>query len=246
MRKLFPSLALLAAAALLTGCADSEPQSRQRTYENFPGAPSSAEAPLAPGASTGQGPIAELADPTWLEETAQQTKIPQRVLAAYAGAALRTSETQPQCQLSWNTLAGIGSVETAHGQYLGSSVDDAGQVTPGIFGPALDGSEGVMEIKDTDHGELDDDQRWDRAVGPMQFIPTSWEGPKQDGNADGNYDPQQIDDAVLTAAEHLCQGESLTTDAGWNSAIAGYNRSVVYANKVAEKAEEYATSNGGF
>ncbi len=146
----------------------------------------------------------------------------------------------PQCGLGWNTLAGIGAVESIHGSYLGASADADGLVSPPIIGIALDGSEGVMEILDTDGGELDGDVRWDRAVGPMQFIPTTWADFAQDGNLDGRTDPHQIDDAVLTAAHYLCaSGGDLTSDDGWQGALAAYNRSVSYAHDVADLATSY-------
>ncbi len=98
-----------------------------------------------------------------------------------------------------------------------------------------------MEIPDTDGGELDGDDEWDRAVGPMQFIPTTWEQWARDGNLDGQADVHQYDDAALTAAVYLCAaGEDLTTDQGWNDAVTAYNQSVQYAVDVARHAEEYA------
>jgi membrane-bound lytic murein transglycosylase B len=113
-------------------------------------------------------------------------------------------------------------------------------VSPSIIGIPLDGSEGVMAIADTDDGELDEDMEWDRAVGPMQFIPTTWADHAEDGNLDGEADPHQIDDAALTAARYLCEnGGDVTTDDGWTTALAAYNRSVSYANDVADLAESY-------
>jgi membrane-bound lytic murein transglycosylase B len=183
-------------------------------------------------------PISELPRSAWLRDASERTEIPVRVLAAYAGASLRLAQTQPECGLGWNTLAGIGAVESVHGSYLGARADDDGAVHPPIIGIALDGSEGVMAI--ADGGELDGDAEWDRAVGPMQFIPTTWETYAQDGNLDGRADPHHIDDAVLTAARYLCQtGGDVTTDDGWAAALASYNRSVSYAHEVAELAESY-------
>ncbi len=185
-------------------------------------------------------PLAELASQAWLQEASERTEIPVRALAAYAGASLRVAQIQPQCGIGWNTLAGIGAVESVHGSYLGARAVADGMVSPPIIGVPLDGSEGVMEILDTDNGELDDDTEWDRAVGPMQFIPSTWESYAQDGNLDDRADPHQIDDAALTAALYLCQsGGDVTTDDGWTAALATYNRSVSYAHRVAELAESY-------
>jgi membrane-bound lytic murein transglycosylase B len=201
------------------------------------------EAATAPG--TEPVPIAELARSAWLRDASERTGIPVRVLAAYAGASLRLVQLQPECGIGWNTLAGIGAVESVHGSYLGASADAEGAVHPPIIGIPLDGSEGIREILDTDDGALDGDAEYDRAVGPMQFIPTTWEAYAQDGNLDGRADPHQIDDAALTAAWYLCQaGGDVTTDDGWTAALTTYNRSVSYAHEVAELAESYAGEPG--
>lgn len=187
-----------------------------------------------------QQPITDAVDDTWLDSAAAATDIPRRVLAAYAGASLRVTQTYPQCQLGWNTIAGIGAVETLHGTYQGASTNETGLVSPKIYGPALDGSPGFMAIEDTDNGALDGDKEWDRAVGPMQFIPSTWDYIGQDGNGDGIKDPHHIDDAALAAAVYLCQGQrDATTDEGWQRGILSYNRSVAYTHQVATHAEEY-------
>ena len=41
-------------------------------------------------------------------------------------------------------------------------------------GIPLNGSNGTQRITDTDAGECDRDKNFDRAVGPMQFIPSTW------------------------------------------------------------------------
>lgn len=238
-----PLAAAFAAALLLAGCSPSE--GAWLLERDFPPAPhQQLPEAAAEGATVSDSvPLADLAGQAWLQEVSQRTEIPVRALAAYAGASLRVAETQPECGLGWNTLAGIGAVETVHGSYLGARADADGLVSPPIIGVPLDGSEGVMEILDTDDGELDDDTVWDRAVGPMQFIPTTWESYAQDGNLDGRADPHQIDDAVLTAALYLCRsGGDVTTDDGWTAALATYNRSVPYAHRVAELAESYGAS----
>ncbi|MFI8525937.1 lytic transglycosylase domain-containing protein [Promicromonospora sukumoe] len=229
-----------AAALLLSACATGERTWSEAMDRGYPPAPAQ-RVPTSAEEATEAVPVAELAHPRWLAETAERTGIPRRALAAYAGASLRLAETLPQCGIGWNTLAGIGAVESIHGSYLGAGVEDDGVVSPPIIGIALDGSEGVMEILDTDEGELDGDVRWDRAVGPMQFIPTTWGDYAQDGNLDGRTDPHQIDDAVLTAALYLCEsGDDVTTDDGWQAALGAYNRSVSYARDVAELATSYA------
>lgn len=242
--RLSPLFAL--AALAVSGCSASfQGASREDLPTTLPAAPeqvlpASAQNSAPDQQSADQTPIIELADSSWLDATAEATDIPRRVLAAYAGASLRVAQTYPECRLGWNTIAGIGAVETLHGTYRGASTDHDGNVTPKIFGPSLDGSPGVMAIEDSDRGELDDDTEWDRAVGPLQFIPSTWDYIGQDGNADGTRDPHHIDDAALTTAVYLCQGQRDTsTDEGWQRGVLAYNRSVAYANQVASHADTY-------
>lgn len=236
-RRILAASAITLMATLAVGCTGAD-ESVPYVDRGYPAAPAQ---DLADAARAGTGltgrPIASLPDPAWVSRTAQRTGIPERVLAAYGGASLRLSTDRPGCGIGWNTLAGIGTVESLHGSYNGATVGSAGTVTPPITGVPLNGSDGVMAIPDTDEGALDGDAEWDRAVGPMQFIPTTWLRYAQDGNADGETDPHQIDDAVLTAATYLCvRGEDLATDDGWNAAIAAYNRSRPYARDVADHA----------
>ncbi len=46
---------------------------------------------------------------------------------------------------------------------------------------------------------------YDRAVGPMQFLPGTWGRWGSDGDRDGVSDPQDVDDAALAAARYLCE-----------------------------------------
>ncbi|MDO4927560.1 MAG: lytic murein transglycosylase [Corynebacterium sp.] len=189
----------------------------------------------------------QLAD--WAAELSADTGISQQALQAYGLAELMAARLWPTCHLSWGTLAGIGWVETRHGTYSGSafdarSIDEEGYVLPAIIGVPLDGSAGVAEIPDTDNGELDNDTEYDRAVGPLQFIPESWKRLGMDGNGDGKNDPNQIDDAALTAAHLLCAGgdevRDLTTSEGWTQAVHSYNMSNQYLIDVRNAAANYA------
>ena len=196
--------------------------------------------PAATGGSSALS-VSERADPAWVARIAKAANIPERALAAYAGAALAIAETNPGCGLGWNTLATIGHVETEHGTMNGARIRDDGVAAPTITGVPLNGS-GVAEIRDTDQGRVDGDTTWDRAVGPMQFIPDTWEQHAQDGNGDGTADINQIDDAALAAAVYLCtSGGDLTQPTNWIAAINAYNPSVEYNNRVAEAANHYAT-----
>lgn len=183
--------------------------------------------------------IATLASSSWVGENATRLEIPERALSAYAGAAMQLAGEQPECGLDWATLAGIGQVESGHGTIFGGGIDSDGKQHPAIIGIALDGATTAL-IPDTDRGALDGDPVWDRAAGPMQIIPDTWRQYAADGNGDGMTDPQQIDDAVLTAARYLCAvGGDLRTDDGWIAAVAAYNDSTDYNHRVAEATSHY-------
>lgn len=178
-------------------------------------------------------------DITWVNQTARLTGIPERALLAYASADLIIDVESPNCGAGWNTLAAIGAIESNHGRFGGSKLSTDGVARPPIIGVQLDGVT-TAKISDTDKGILDRDAVWDRAVGPMQIIPSTWMRWRSDGNGDGLGDPQQIDDAALTAARYLCAQGSMATAEGWRRAVLSYNNSDVYVNRVALKANEYA------
>lgn len=183
-------------------------------------------------------------DAQWLIRAAAQTGIPARALRAYVAAAATANDSAPMCGIGWNTVAAVGSVESAHGTYGGGSFDTAGQASGPIVGPSLDGN-GFAAIADTDAGVLDGDAHWDHAVGPMQFIPTTWQLAGRDGNGDGTADPFNIDDAALSAATYLCaHGRDLSTAQGWTSAIYSYNQSDAYLSQVRAQATAYAVKTG--
>ena len=183
--------------------------------------------------------IAASADSDWLHATAASTGIPIRVLASYTGASLELRDEQPGCHLGWTTLAAIGSTESAHGTLGGTTVLPDGTTSRPILGPQLDGS-AFEPISDTDGGRWDGDESWDRAVGPMQFIPGTWSVWGADGNADGVADPNQVDDAVLATARYLCNSGDLSTGAGWQAAIYSYNHSDRYVATVSATATALA------
>ncbi|MFL1376267.1 MULTISPECIES: lytic transglycosylase domain-containing protein [unclassified Nocardiopsis] len=168
--------------------------------------------------------------------------IPDVVLFAYVAAASNVEDFAPGCEgMTWSLVAGIGYVESKHGTYKGAEADDEGNIRPPIIGEKLDGSGDKAEIKDTDEGEMDGDEEYDRAVGPMQFIPSSWEQYGQDGDDNGEKDPHNIFDAAAAAVAHLCRsgGNDLTTDEKMRKAIRGYNNSGAYVNDVMERKNHY-------
>ncbi|QRP44021.1 lytic transglycosylase domain-containing protein [Amycolatopsis sp. FDAARGOS 1241] len=179
----------------------------------------------------------------WARKVAAVTGIPARALHAYGNAELAMRSADPGCKVSWATLAGIGRIESNHGQYGGAVLEADGRPSKPIIGVPLDGSTGVRAIGDTDGGRFDGDPVTDRAVGPMQFIPGTWRKWAADGNGDGLGDPQQIDDAALAAGRYLCAGgRDMATASGWWSGILSYNNSTEYAQKVFGLADGYAKS----
>ena len=110
-----------------------------------------------------------------------------------------------QCHgLPWTVMAGISKVESDHGRFGGAVLQPDGTIRPPIIGIALDGTNGTARIPDTDGGRWDFDPVWDRAVGPFQFIPSSWRIFGGDGNNDGIADPNNVYDAIGAMRRHLC------------------------------------------
>jgi membrane-bound lytic murein transglycosylase B len=165
--------------------------------------------------------------------TASASGIPAAALTAYERAASVINAADRTCHLPWQLVAAIGRVESDHGRANGNSLTDRGIAKPGIFGPALNGRHGTSEIRDTDAGQYDQDSRFDRAVGPMQFIPSTWAIVGVDADNDGQRDPQDIYDASLASAVYLCSGsDDLSTTAGQRSAVFRYNHSQRYVDLV--------------
>lgn len=164
--------------------------------------------------------------------------IPPAYLVLYQDAVSQRCPTLP-----WVVLAAIGKIESDHGRTAGAGLGGDGRVSPPIVGVALDGSAGTQEIRDTDGGLFDGDRVYDRAVGPMQFIPTTWAVSGIDGSGDGFADPHNATDAVHSAAAYLCSvganDPSNIRDAVW-----AYNRSWEYVDAVLAQASLYA--DGGF
>jgi hypothetical protein len=167
--------------------------------------------------------------------------MPAPALLAYRFAETVMQRADPACAVDWSLLAAIGYVESDHGRHGGADVLSDGTSTPPIMGPRLDGDGDVAAIPDTDDGRLDRDRRWDRAVGPMQFIPSTWAVVGSDADGDGARDPHDLDDAALSAAAYLCAGEDdLGTRAGQRAAVLRYNPSVEYTDLVLRLAAAYA------
>ncbi|MFJ4966467.1 lytic transglycosylase domain-containing protein [Streptomyces sp. NPDC088729] len=168
--------------------------------------------------------------------------LPAAVLRAYRNAEVRLAQALPGCRLTWPVLAGIGQVES--GQARGGALAADGTTVQPIIGPALNGK-GFAPIRDTDAGRLDGDTRWDRAVGPMQFIPSTWAVWGTDGNDDRSASPHNMYDAALTAGRYLCAGGRNLSEAGdLRKALLSYNQSGAYADTVLGWIARYAGMPG--
>ncbi|MPY80820.1 MAG: transglycosylase [Actinophytocola sp.] len=166
--------------------------------------------------------------------------IPQQVLDAYRRAATMLSRSDATCQLHWSVLAGIGRIESGHA--WGGALLGNGRTASPILGPRLDGSlVGTATIHDSTGGQFDGDAVWERAVGPMQFLPSTWLQYGQDGNGDGVRDPHNIYDAALGSAVYLCAGaRDLSQPSQLNQALYSYNPSWDYVRAVLAWADHYA------
>ena len=163
--------------------------------------------------------------------TAAERAIPAPVLTAYQRAATTLATEKTNCHLRWQLLAGIGKVES--GNATGHQISPDGTITPTVLGPRLTGGGGFARVLDTDHGAFDLDKAYDRAVGPMQFLPRTWKSAGRDGNTDGTKDPNNIHDAALTTASYLCaHNRDLTKPTQLNAAILAYNPSGTYVRAV--------------
>src|SRR5215218_6123042 len=196
-----------------------------------------AAAAVAAGAGATSAPAG------WVVPAGGGATIPALTLRAYRAAAAWAAGFDADCRLSWTVLAGIGRIESNHGLFGGPATrfSPGGTVSPRITGPPLDGN-GVASISDSDGGRWDGDATWDRAVGPMQFIPTTWRTLGRDGNGDGVADPNNLFDAAVSAAGYLCLsgGGSLADPARLRRAAYGYNHSWPYVDAVLGWARLYA------
>ena len=197
------------------------------------------EAPASVSSPTTLAPAAQ-GDSTAMVASSFTSGIPAVALTAYQRAEGVINAADKSCEMPWELIAAIGRVESDHGRFGGNTLSDEGVAQPGIYGIALDGTNNTQRIVDTDAGQYDSDTKFDRAVGPMQFIPSTWSVVGVDGDNDGKRNPQDIDDAALASSVYLCSGDDdLSTDQGRRSSVYRYNHSNDYVDLVLSVMQAY-------
>ena len=166
-------------------------------------------------------------------------------MRAYKNAARNIDASTPGCHLPWTLLAGIGRVESDHGRYGGSVLGNDGVPRPAIVGVALNGKGPVAAIHDTDHGAFDGDTVWDRAVGPMQFIPSTWRGgrPRRRRRRQASRPTTSTTRRWRRRRTSATAGGDLSGTSAERAAIFSYNPSDYYVALVTAFAHGYATGS---
>ncbi|MFD9686785.1 NlpC/P60 family protein [Kitasatospora sp. NPDC059088] len=169
--------------------------------------------------------------------------IPQRMMDAYNRAVTAMSTLSPNCRgLDWALLAAIAQVESTQAQ--GHQIAGDGLITPPIIGPILNGSGAggnTTPVLDTDGGKWDGNTVYDAAVGPMQFLPSTFTGMSAKVRPEGGANPNNIDDAAMAAALYLCgNGRDLNDQSQLFAAIYQYNASTAYVNEVLDWRRQFS------
>ncbi|MFD9702938.1 lytic transglycosylase [Lentzea sp. NPDC059081] len=213
------------------GLSARTPQAVRTSSEELPLGPRATPVPPVPSepVSAPDSPaLAEVAP-----DALASTGIPEVASRAYHAAAGALAVSAPRCGLDWSLLAAIGRVETDHGRFGGAVLRQDGTTAPPIRGPRLDGPPFAV-VTDTDGGRVDGDPAFDRAVGPMQFLPGTWRAVHPKG------DPDNIFDAAVGAGLYLCSGSAVLSDpAQRRAAVLRYNHSDSYADTVLALAVSY-------
>ncbi|MER6678538.1 bifunctional lytic transglycosylase/C40 family peptidase [Streptomyces sp. NPDC000983] len=184
-------------------------------------------------------------DDSGLAEDGSAADIPPRMLAAYKKAVQQAGTYVPRCRgIRWPVLAGIAKVESNHA--VGRSITAGGDIRPKIYGVLLNGSGAggnTTVFPDTDNGRWDGTARGERAVGPFQFLPSTWESVGKDAGGDKTADPHNADDAALGAAIYLCGNDrDLTKRSQLEAAIFQYNHSQAYVTNVLGWIDQYTAA----
>ncbi|MCA9349426.1 lytic murein transglycosylase, partial [Candidatus Saccharibacteria bacterium] len=120
--------------------------------------------------------------------------------------------------LDWTVIAGMYKKESNHGRYPNNTVAADGTVSNPIIGDVL-----------TRSGE--------RAIGPGQFLPSTWSSVGFDADGDGEVNAQDADDAIASSVRYICPGVGKNDN--YKSAVAIYNGSSSYYTGVMNWSSRY-------
>lgn len=135
---------------------------------------------------------------------------------------------------------GIGSVSSDNSSADQATIGTDGRVAPELRGLTQANPPGSKPIPDTDAGRYDGNDTADLTMGPMQILPSRWEQFATDADDDGKADPDNFDDATLTAARILCAaGGDLRSPDGWARAVSQFNGTPGFLQKVHSQAAIY-------
>jgi cell wall-associated NlpC family hydrolase len=166
-----------------------------------------------PLAALAVGGAAVLGSGTLVATLSHDHGVAERAAVAYVAAA-----RSAPCPLDYRILVAVGAVETGHGTHAGAHLDDAGKMVGGDGGVSSAG-----------------------ALGPMQFMPATWDAYKVDGDGDGTTDIDDIDDAAAAAAALLCASN---VDENVDDAVWSYNHDSRYVDDVTSRAAALPPDDG--
>src|SRR5690606_20575435 len=201
----------------------ASPPSSDPSPSSVPSTPPSAEPP-----TSSVPPTSRLRFEEWVDDVADWLDIPHRAMHAYATATVLLTEEQPDCHLSWVTLAGVGRTATDHGRVNGGTITEDGTMSEPID---------TVEVRDF-AGDL---VSVPGAAGPLQLSPDVWERFKA-SPTEGTPDIQNIDDAALTAGRAMCAGgRDLSDGDGWLDGVSVLQDEPLFLHRVLATANVYGT-----
>ncbi|CAM2995742.1 C40 family peptidase [Saccharomonospora xinjiangensis] len=204
------------AAAMPPGPRTSSAQPVESTVTSS--APPASSVPATPGV------IFE----SWVDDVAGWLDIPRPAMYAYASATVTLADEEPDCNLSWVTLAGVGRTATDHGRVEGGSLTDEGSMSEPI---------GTVEVRDFADKVISEPG----AAGPLQLAPSVWNRFKASPTGDAP-DIQDIDDAALTAGRALCDGgRDLSDGDDWLAGVSALQDEPLFLHRVLATANVYGT-----
>ncbi|MEC3981829.1 C40 family peptidase [Amycolatopsis sp. H20-H5] len=227
--------AVVVAVGALVVAIQLAPKSEKAT--NTAASASSAPAPSAPQSSTTpelpreQPKVPQRAGQefdAWVSKTSQWLDIPLRAMTGYATTTVTLSKEQPNCHLSWVTLAAIGKTTSDHGRANGGHVGENGVLSAPL---------GTIEVHDFYNRVVSTAN----ASGPMQLSPAVWA--KWQRSASGaKPDPQNLDDAALTTGRALCaDGNDLSQGQIWWNSVSSLQSSSLYVHRTLATTNVYGT-----